>query len=272
MLKQRVLTAIPLAVLVIWGILTQPAEVIFYALSFILAIAGWEWARLSGVKNPLLRIVYAAVIILAIYFAYHYFTINSEWLTTLFAITVCFWFIATYHMFIKGPKPADDSVSVFKLLMGFIVLVPPLLALMQLRGQSAEWLFFCLSIIWVADIGAYFSGKRYGRNKLAVHLSPGKTREGFYGAVFATSAYSFAAGIYFELQYMQIFMLLIIAALATFISVIGDLFISLLKREKGLKDTGAILPGHGGILDRIDSVTSSAPLFALLLGLVIFNG
>ncbi len=272
MLKQRVLTAIPLAILVIWGILTQPAEIIFYALSVILAIAGWEWARLSGIQNPLARIVYAVIITLAIYFSYQYLSVSPEWLMILFAITGFYWLAATYHMFMKGPKPAESRVSVIKLFIGFIVLIPPLLALMHIREQGAEWLFFCLSIIWVADIGAYFSGKRFGKNKLAVHLSPGKTREGFYGAVFATSAYSFFAGFYFELQYVQIFMLLIIAALGTFISVVGDLFISLLKREQGLKDTGAILPGHGGILDRIDSVTSSAPLFALLLGLVIFNG
>jgi len=122
------------------------------------------------------------------------------------------------------------------------------------------------------EFGAYFSGKRFGKNKLAPKLSPGKTKEGMYGAVFATAIYSFIFGLIFELKIIELLMLLIIASLATFISVAGDLFLSLLKREKGLKDTGNILPGHGGILDRIDSILSAAPFLALFLSLVIFNG
>lgn len=271
MLKQRVLTAIPLAVLVIWGILTQPAEVIFYALLFVLSIAGWEWARLSGVKNVIARVVYAASVIASIYLIDYFDLLSGSALNLLFAFTVVAWVAATYHMFVKGPRQSADSISIAKLIVGFIVLIPPMFALMQIRLEGAEWLFYCLSIIWVADIGAYFSGKRFGKIKLAPSLSPGKTREGLYGAMFATSVYSFLAGYYFELQVIQVFMLLVIAALATFISVIGDLFISLMKREVGLKDTGMILPGHGGVLDRIDSVTSSAPFLALFLSMVIFN-
>jgi len=270
MLKQRILTAIPLAALVIWGILTQPGEVIFYALLSIIAISGWEWARLSGVKNIILRFAYAAVIAVLVYAAQNYIANNPHILKSVLIVTVIFWLIAIFHMFSKGPQENAKEFSVFKVVLGVIVLVPPVLALMYIRDQSSLWLFYCLSIIWIADIGAYFSGKRYGKNKLAPKLSPGKTKEGIYGAVFATAIYSYLASFVFELQTIETFMLLIIAALATFISVAGDLFFSLLKREQNLKDTGNILPGHGGILDRIDSVTSSAPLFALLLGLVIF--
>lgn len=269
MLLQRILTAIPLAVLVIWGVLTQPADIIFYALLFVSFISGWEWARLSGINNVLLRVTYAVALVVCIYLAQHYLSGQALLLQALFAVALGYWFIATYQMFIKGPV-ADHQVSIRKMLVGVIVLLPPILALMQIREQSADWLFFCLSIIWIADIGAYFSGKRFGKRKLAPGLSPGKTREGLYGAMFATAVYSFIAGYYFELQVIDVFMLLIIAALATVVSVIGDLYLSLLKREKGLKDTGHILPGHGGVLDRIDSVTSSSPFLALMLGLVIF--
>jgi len=270
MLKQRILTAIPLAVLVIWGILTQSTDVIFYALIAIIVISGWEWARLSGVKNIVLRIVYAVLMGVLVFVSQEYIAKYPQLLNPVLSVSVIFWLIATYHMFSKGPSVDTDGVSLFKIVLGLLVLLPPILALMYIREQSSLWLFYCLSIIWVADIGAYFSCKRFGKNKLAPKLSPGKTKEGLYGAVFATAIYSYLASFVFELQVIQTLLLLIIAALATYISVAGDLFFSLLKREQNLKDTGNILPGHGGILDRIDSVTSSAPLFALLLGQVIF--
>jgi len=271
MLKQRVLTAIPLATLVIWGIITQPENVIFYSLLVVILISGWEWARLSGVQNITFRAVYAVMIAVAVYFSQQLINSNPHWLSSILSITVIAWFVAIYHMFSKGPQPANQSLSLAKLFIGFIALIPPVLALMLVRAEGAWWLFYCLSIIWVADIGAYFSGKRFGKNKLAPKLSPGKTKEGMYGAVFATSVYSFLAGLFFELQAIELLMLLIIASLTTFISVAGDLSVSLLKREQDLKDTGHILPGHGGILDRIDSVLSSAPFLALLLSLVIFK-
>jgi len=271
MLKQRVLTAIPLAALVIWGILTQPENIIFYSLLVVMLISGWEWARLSGVQNSALRAVYALLIVAGAYVSQAVITNNPQWLTAVLSLTVLGWFIAIYHMFSKGPQPANQSLSIAKLFIGIVALIPPVLALVLVRSEGTWWLFYCLSIIWVADIGAYFSGKRFGKNKLAPKLSPGKTKEGMYGAVFATTVYSFLAAFFFELQVIEIFMLLIIASLATFISVAGDLFVSLLKREKDLKDTGHILPGHGGILDRIDSVLSSAPFLALFLNLVIFN-
>ena len=125
--------------------------------------------------------------------------------------------------------------------------------------------------VWVADTGAYFAGKTFGKVKLVPKLSPGKTREGLYGAVLATSLYSVAAAVYFDLSLIQTLLLMIISFFGTLLSIAGDLFISLLKRERGVKDTGAILPGHGGVLDRIDSITSAAPFFAILLHSVIFN-
>ena len=271
MLKQRVLTAIPLAALVIWGILTQPSDIIFYALLTVIVISGWEWARLSGIRNIVYRIIYAVFIGAHAFISQQFIVKYPELLNYVLIFSVIFWLIAIYHMFAKGPKVDAAGVSLFKVVLGPFVLLPPILALMAIRDQSSLWLFYCLSIIWVADIGAYFSGKRFGKNKLAPHLSPGKTKEGLHGAVFATAIYSYLASFVFELQAIETLLLLIIAALATYISVAGDLFFSLLKREQNLKDTGNILPGHGGILDRIDSVTSSAPLFALLLGQVIFN-
>ena len=271
MLKQRVLTAIPLAALVIWGILTQPVSVIFYALTVVIIIAGWEWARLSGIENIILRLLYALFTGGLVVASHQLINENPAWLFYILLVSVTVWLIAIYHMFSTGPREPVQAFSLFKFFLGFIILIPPVLALIEIRGQGVLWLFYCLSIIWIADIGAYFSGKRFGKNKLAPGISPGKTKEGLYGAVIATVIYSFILGLYLQLQVIPLLMLLIIAALTTFVSVAGDLFISLLKRERNLKDTGHILPGHGGILDRIDSVTSSAPFLALLLSQVIFN-
>mgnify|MGYP001823248173 FL=1 len=128
-------------------------------------------------------------------------------------------------------------------------------------SQGAHWLFYALSLVWVADIGAYFSGKNFGKNKLEPHISPGKTIEGLAGGVIATSLYTLAAAYFFELSMEKTVLLVLLSVIVTLISVSGDLFFSFLKREAGLKDSGRILPGHGGILDRIDSVLAAMPVF-----------
>jgi len=273
MLKQRVLTALPLTALIIWGIFTQPAETIFYALLLLTLIAGWEWSALSGISSKPLRGVYALSIVVLVYISQQIINAHPQWLSMVLLFSVLVWLVAIFHMFGKGPQDANQQFSKIKFLLGFVFLIPPILALMLIREQpdGKSWLFYCLSIVSFADTGAYFAGKRFGKNKLAPMISPGKTKEGLYGGVFVTASYSVLAGVYFELQAIQMVMLLIITVLSTFVSVTGDLFVSLLKRERGLKDTGHILPGHGGILDRIDSIISSVPFIALLLSAVIFN-
>ena len=270
MLKLRVFTAIPLAAFVIWGLATQPSNNIFYALLFVALVSGWEWAQLSGVKNHMLRGLYALSIMSGTYVAQQLVSDNISLLNILLMITVITWCVVIYYMFSHGPKKTDHSISIIKLLVGFFGVIPPILALLFIHKESTAWLFYALSIVWVADIGAYFSGKRFGKKKLAPNLSPGKTQEGMIGAVFATTIYSALAGYYFQLDIISVIVLLLISIVATVISVAGDLSISLLKREMNLKDTGKILPGHGGILDRIDSVLSSAPFLALFLGWAIF--
>ena len=133
-------------------------------------------------------------------------------------------------------------------------------------------MFYALSLVWVADIGAYFSGKKFGKNKLAPLISPGKTKEGLFGAVVTTSLYTLLASYYFELETDRAILLVLLSVIVTFVSVSGDLYVSLLKREAGLKDTGNILPGHGGMLDRIDSVLAAMPVFLLGFNWWIYSG
>ena len=273
MLLQRVLTAIPLAILAVWAILYQSTDVLMVAFLVITFIAGWEWAQLCGIQARILRGVLAIALVITVYLGYKYI-IHTNWLHYLLMATVSWWCLVMLRMSVKPPAPASDQFSLFKMLIAFITIVPPVLSLLRVHeiGQGPYWLLYMMTLVWVADIGAYFSGRRFGRVKLAPHLSPGKTREGLYGALILTSLYSVAAAYFFELNVEQAIWLGIVTIFATLISVAGDLFISLLKRERGVKDTGAILPGHGGVLDRIDSITSSAPFFLFMLDFVLRHG
>ncbi|MDQ1363470.1 MAG: phosphatidate cytidylyltransferase [Pseudomonadota bacterium] len=270
MLLQRILTAIPLAILAVWAILHQPTEMLMYALLLVSFIAGWEWAQLAGIRAVPLRLANAAVITLLVYLAYHYI-LHTHWLHYLLLVTNIWWCLVMLRMAMKPPAPASEQFSAFKLLIALITIIPPVLSLLRVHeiGDGPYWLLYMVSLVWIADIGAYFSGRKFGRVKLAPHLSPGKTREGLYGALLLTSLYAVAASRFFGLTPVQIFWLWVVTVFATLISVAGDLFISLLKRERGIKDTGAILPGHGGVLDRIDSITSSAPFFLFMLEFIL---
>lgn len=262
MLYQRVFTATLFAALVFWLIFFQPTSVFFYFLLFIVLIAGYEWARLSGVEKILLRSAYALFLTSLAWAVQKYLSDYAIWLVYLSAM---WWFSITFYLKIAVPKAATTRLKSDKLLVAFIILPAAAIAIREIHSfwQGPEWLFYALSVIWVADIGAYFSGKRFGKNKLAPDISPGKTKEGFFGAVVATSMYTLLASYYFELDTRQAFLLVMLSIIITFISVSGDLYISFLKREAGLKDSGTILPGHGGMLDRIDSVLAAMPVFLL---------
>ena len=129
MLKQRVLTAIPLAALVIWGILTQPVDIIFYSLLLVIFIAGWEWSALSGISNKVLRLFYASIIVIASYCAKEYIEEQQQFVTPVLSLVILGWLVAIYHMFVNGPGAINKSFSVVKFLIGFVCLVPPVFSL-----------------------------------------------------------------------------------------------------------------------------------------------
>ena len=270
MLSQRILTAIPLACLVIWLILFQPTDVFIYLLVVISLIAAHEWSRLSGYKQSPVHIGYAllvtAVSVLFIIEA-------PQFVHWLIYGSVVFWVIVTFKIKSIRPEVNLQRSSPKKMLIGLLVIPAAVLSMWSVHKSvnGAEWLMYGLALIWVADIGAYFSGKRFGKNKLAVNISPGKTIEGLIGALVFTSLYTLLAGVYFDLNMTQAVYLLLISLVLTIISVVGDLYESTLKREVGLKDSGKLLPGHGGILDRIDSVLAAMPVFSLLLHFFIHS-
>lgn len=267
MLYQRILTAIPLAAFVFWIIFFQPTSVFFYFALFIVLISAYEWAKLSAVKNIYIRSGYA---ILITAFTWSMQEFAADYIPWSIFIAVMWWFSITFYLKFSQPKAANSDLKLDKLFVAFIVLPAAALAMQKIHSfqlgldwQGPALLFYALSLVWVADIGAYFSGKKFGKNKLAPHISPGKTKEGLLGAVITTSLYTLLASFYFELDRDKAIMLVMLSVIVTFISVTGDLYISFLKREAGLKDSGNILPGHGGMLDRVDSVLAAMPVFLL---------
>ena len=262
MLYQRILTAIPLAAFVFWIIFFQSNAVFFYFLLFVVFVSGYEWARLSGVNNNPLRMLFAFVITAVTWAIPQYL---ADYILWLIYISVLWWFSISYYLKLAKPKAANSKLKPDKLFIAFVVLPAAALAMQKIHAmtQGADWLFYALALVWVADTGAYFAGKKFGKNKLAPNISPGKTKEGLVGAVLATSLYTLVASYYFELDTERSALLVLLSVILTFISASGDLYFSFLKREAGLKDSGNILPGHGGILDRIDSVLAAMPVFAV---------
>ncbi|MBT8079324.1 MAG: phosphatidate cytidylyltransferase, partial [Gammaproteobacteria bacterium] len=148
-------------------------------------------------------------------------------------------------------------------LCGFLVIVPAWLALDWLYRLNSLYLLLVLTVVWAADIGAYFSGKRFGRLKLAPQISPGKTWEGVLGGLIAVTALTAAHSLWSGIGLITLIPLCLAVGI---ISIVGDLTVSIFKRSAGVKDSGSLFPGHGGVLDRADSITAAAPLFALGLG------
>lgn len=152
------------------------------------------------------------------------------------------------------------------MLLGLLVLVAPWLGVLSLHGLPADGPVIALALlmlIWIADSAAYFGGRRFGHAKLSALLSPGKTRVGVYAGVAAAALWGWIVAVMLGLDMVKALLLVLVCILTAVMSVVGDLFESLLKRRRGIKDAGSLLPGHGGMLDRIDSLTAAAPIFAL---------
>jgi phosphatidate cytidylyltransferase len=163
------------------------------------------------------------------------------------------------------------GIPVIKFIVALPVLVPAWGALNALHlsdQQGPALVLFLVVLMWIADSGAYFAGRSLGRHKLAPSISPGKTWEGVFGGLVACAVYALIAGNWFSLGNLQLSLFIMLALVTAAISVAGDLFISLLKRQEGIKDSGNLIPGHGGILDRIDSLLAAAPVFLFGYGLL----
>lgn len=266
-LKQRILTAAVLAPPVLAITFFAPSNIFAMLLILFLVLAVYEWGQLSHLNNTLSRYAYmtlvVAIFLVLIVNTHKLPIIFLLYLATLWWILLCIYILTRKSLSEKAAK-----IDFNKLLQGVITLIPAFVAMFLIHQIYGAWMIFYLFlIIWGADIGAYFSGKRFGKNKLAPVLSPGKTIEGVIGGLVLITVLSFAVSIYLFDNSLDRLIFVILAIVIVCFSIVGDLYESLLKREAGVKDSSQILPGHGGVLDRIDSLLAAAPLFLLFYSL-----
>ncbi|MBU2869896.1 phosphatidate cytidylyltransferase [Colwellia sp. E2M01] len=281
MLKQRIITALILAPSVIAAIFYFPINSFATLLMAIIAVGAWEWARFMGLNNTSQRLVYVATTCTLTALLWAFLPIANTWLiafgvtneiTSVLWVSVGWWLLAALLMF-SFPKSsafwANNKLIIA--IFGWLTLIPTWVAFMVLRTnnytldefQGAQLLMYLFMLVWSADVGAYFVGKSFGKHKLMANVSPGKTIEGFLGGVVSAAILTVLVGFLLQWTGEEFIKALLVTLLITSISVLGDLTESMFKRQAGIKDSGRILPGHGGVLDRIDSLTATAPVFAL---------
>lgn len=261
MLSARIWTAVILGLTVVGGILYLPSWVMQAFFTLLIFAGAMEWALLAGAKSSALRTIYGLATIAITIVLYQVLRHHAEEYLLLF-IACAWWAFASVlivHYQIKGTPKLSNGPGLA--LLGWLVLVPAWSAVIILLERWPEMLIALLAMVWSADTLAYFGGKALGRRRLASRISPGKTWEGLLIALFGTLALAVVAAL--TLKPAPLLVVLLIVAVTFAASVIGDLLESLLKRSCGLKDSGSILPGHGGILDRIDSILAAAPVFTV---------
>ena len=271
MLRTRIITALVLATCLFTAVLSLQTLHWAWIVAGVAALGGWEFGRLAGWGKASAALgiwifaLTAGVIVLDPATAGLAEFGASPLVLPLLGIAVAFW-VGLVPLWLKHRWPMGRVAG---LVVGTVVLVPTWLAIVQLHRLHPWLLIAAMAFVSFADIAAYFSGRRFGRRKLAPEISPGKTWEGVYGAFVATTV--FGLGVAFAIGWadsaLRLLALIVLMPALTLISVSGDLFESMLKRRAGMKDSSQLLPGHGGILDRIDSLTAALPVaaFALLL-------
>ncbi len=269
MLKQRILTGLGLLPIALGGLFFLPVQGFSIFVGTIIMFAAWEWANLSGFSAIWQRVLYAVVTVAALL---SLSTLSISSLSFLLGAGLVWWLVALMLVVSYPDSAGLWRTRPLRLLIGWLVLLPAWAGLVFLRTQDVSGfeqqgtplILYVFTLVWGADIGAYAFGKKFGRHKLAPNLSPGKTWEGAFGGLFVITLIALAVGWYQGLEFFSMFGLLATSWAVGMVSVLGDLLESMFKRERGLKDSGRLLPGHGGIMDRIDSLTAAVPVFAVL--------
>jgi phosphatidate cytidylyltransferase len=266
MLKQRVITAVILALLFLFALFIFPSSLWALLVTLMVMQGTWEWLKLAqmGGITAVAYMVATLILFLAIlmmHFVLHPY-LKSQIQILIYLVAAAFWFIFVPLWFKHGWNIRNPWLLAT---LGWIVLIPTGMAMLGLREVSPQpwWLLGVMGLVWVADISAYFTGRLLGKNKLAPRISPGKTWEGVAGAMLGVLVY--VVWVMSVSGMSQRYSLILFAIVGVALSVIGDLFESAIKRLAGVKDSGTLLPGHGGLLDRIDGLTSTLPFAALVL-------
>lgn len=272
-LKKRIITGVILALSVIAAVSWLPLQPLAAVLGAVVVIAAWEWSRLMGLTSIWGRALCPLVAALGMLGLYLYCNLGGdprlERVQPLLGLACLWWAIAL--LWVRG-FPVSANLwgnGVMLALIGCLVLLPPWLSVVYLLNYDNGRLILLAMVVVVAgaDIGAYFTGKTWGSRKLAVAVSPGKSWEGFWGGQAACLGLALLAGLVVGVPQLSLPGLIAIVACTALASVLGDLVESMVKRHRGVKDSGILLPGHGGFLDRIDGITAAAPVFAL--GLIL---
>jgi len=265
-LRKRVITAVVLAVALLAVLFWLPAAATVIVLTALVLTGAWEWSAFLRLAAAPQRGAYVALVALLLP-AVWLITATPEGRNVVLSAAVLWW-LGALGWIVFAPR----SVTAWSAgLAGVLALVPAWLALVRLREiepqpRGAQWVLFALLLVWVADSGAFFFGRRYGRVRLAPDVSPGKTWEGVLGGVAVSALVAVGGSVWFGVP-LPVFVPLCLAVVG--FSIVGDLTESLLKRFAGLKDSGTLFPGHGGVMDRIDSVTGAAPV--LFFGLALLG-
>ncbi|WP_407296141.1 phosphatidate cytidylyltransferase [Stutzerimonas zhaodongensis] len=265
MLKQRIITAAILLPIALIGFFVLEGLAFALFIGTVVVLGSWEWARLAGYEAQPVRVLYAIAVALLLW-GLHLVPSLASWLLS---ISVIWWLAATALVVTYPSSQRHWGGPAGSLLIGLLILLPAWQGLVLLKQWSqGNWLIVAVMVlVWAADIGAYAAGKTFGRRKLAPLVSPGKSWEGMIGGLFTSLLITLLVGLYQSWTTRELVLALLGAALVVVISVVGDLTESMFKRSSGIKDSSQLLPGHGGVMDRIDSLTAAVPVFTVLLWL-----
>jgi phosphatidate cytidylyltransferase len=262
------LTAIVLVAVLLGVMLGLPPMATVWLVTILVLIGAWEWAAFTGKNSPGARATYTAVIAGALLVSLYLYASQPLFVRVVMIVAMVWWFVAFLWVSLAPARVRPVSAA----LAGLLALVPCWLALVHITfaTQSTHWVLFTLALVWAADTGAFFAGRWLGRVPLAPRVSPKKTWEGVFGGMVTSALVAWVAATWLFAVDLWPFVLICIAVAA--VSIVGDLTESMLKRAVGLKDSGTVFPGHGGMLDRIDSVTAAAPTLVFsLIGLGVLS-
>jgi phosphatidate cytidylyltransferase len=278
-LKQRIITALILAPLALFAILYLPLFSFEIMIALVMGLGAWEWSSMSGMTRAFTKSAYAILVVAICLILSFMLPTDLIWyqgqlnsLYTYILSVASIWWVISLAMIIAYPNYSSVwyTSKILRGIFGLLTLIPTWVAVVTLRTSlfdidpyyGASLIFYVLGIVWAADIGAFFVGVKFGKHKLRPEVSPGKTLEGLMGGVFASSAIIAFAAMHYQVDPSRIWLHILVGALTVGVSALGDLNESMFKRCAGIKDSGKLLPGHGGIMDRIDSLTAAFPVFA----------
>lgn len=276
-MKQRIITALILAPLVVWGIFELSIPFFIFALTAVATIGFWEWTQFVKPKSRKISLI-PSLVVLALCFVVLPFDTQSlsNVMPNHLVILVlgCIWWLFASALTLTYPRSTQlwqDSIAL-RHIFGMLSLIPFLWAVFLLRAQEyavnpyygAKLVMFVCLLVWSADTGAYFTGKFFGKHKMAPKVSPNKTLEGLFGGIILAMLIGWGASSVLDIHFTGLIGMFFITFTTVLISVFGDLVESMFKRVSNIKDSSNIIPGHGGILDRIDSLMAAFPVFALL--------